>query len=144
MTTIAFDGKTMAADGRATAEDVILADDLKKLHLLETNRWSGRPAIIGMAGVTRSASGVLAWMEGRAEQPGEGAEFAALVWDGERLIMVSDECLTPESWPAPMAIGSGKIPALAAMRAGADAPRAVEVAITMDVYSGGRIRTAVL
>ncbi|OQS10079.1 hypothetical protein B0T37_10545 [Chromobacterium violaceum] len=144
MTTIAFDGITMAADGRATAEDVILADDLQKLHRLETNRWSGRPVIIGMAGVTRSVPGALAWIEGLAEQPGENADFAALVWDGERLIMVSDECLTPESWPAPMAIGSGKIPALAAMRAGANAPRAVEVAITMDVYSGGCIRTVVL
>ncbi|OBU85480.1 hypothetical protein [Chromobacterium subtsugae] len=74
MTTVAFDGKTMAADGRATAEDVFLA----------------------------------------------------------------------ESWPAPMAIGSGKLPVLAAMRAGADARRAVEVAISMDVFSGGHIRTAVL
>ncbi|MGC0154835.1 hypothetical protein ACPRNU_20450 [Chromobacterium vaccinii] len=144
MTTIAFDGKTMAADGRATAEDVILADDLQKLHQLDTNRWSLRPAIIGMSGATRSVSDALAWIEGRTEVPGEGVEFFALVWDGERLIMVSDECLTPESWPAPMAIGSGKLPALAAMRAGADARRAVEVAISMDVFRGGHIRTAVL
>ena len=107
MTTIAFDGKTMAAEGRVTAEDVILADDLQKLHRLGTNRWSLRPAIIGMTGATRSVTDALAWIEGRTEVLAEGAEFYALVWDGERLTTVGDECLTPEFWSAPAAIGSG-------------------------------------
>ena len=41
----------------------------------------------------------------------------------------------------PFAIGTGADAALAAMRAGADARRAVQIAATIDPCTGGRIRT---
>lgn len=43
-----------------------------------------------------------------------------------------------------MAIGSGEIPALAAMKAGADSRRAVQIAAELDLYTGGEIHTRFL
>ncbi|AXE31624.1 hypothetical protein DK842_18000 [Chromobacterium phragmitis] len=138
MTTIAFDGKTMAADGRSTADNIIITDEAVKLHRIETNRWSQRPAIVGISGEATAGSAVLSWLRGEGH-PDASRDWCALIWDGETARTVTADCLTPEIWPGPIAIGSGKLPALAAMRAGVDAPRAVEVAITMDVHSGGMV-----
>ncbi|AXE37131.1 hypothetical protein [Chromobacterium phragmitis] len=140
MTAIAFDGKTMAADGRSTADDIIITDEAVKLHRIETNRWSQRPAIVGLSGKATAGSAVLSWLRGEGH-PDASRDWCALIWDGETARTVTADCLTPEIWPGPIAIGSGKLPALAAMRAGADAEKAVAVAITMDVYCGGQIHT---
>ena len=47
----------------------------------------------------------------------------------------ADECFAPDAW------GSGYQYAIGAMKAGADARRAVEVAIDCDVETGGRVQT---
>lgn len=145
MTTIAFDGKTMAADGRLSAGGIIFTDSAAKIHRLETNRWTHTPAIVGLAGDDDCVDLVLKWLESDdAESPDiehPNGEWSALVWDGESIVQVSHDRLVRSHWENHACLGPGRHFALAAMRAGADAHRAVEVAISMDVYSGGKITT---
>lgn len=140
MTTIAFDGKTMAADGRITYGDIICTDDDSKIYRLEDNRWSHKPVIVGIEGEASGRAEILKWCETDAKDKPEG-EWSALIYDGSTIFVVDVKNESPELWESGVAIGSGYLAAMAAMRAGADARRAVEVAITMDVYSGGKITT---
>jgi len=131
MTTIAFDGTTMAGDGRVTADDVIARDDEVKVHRIGEK-------LIGFAGDTRFAALFIKWIEAGGLWPlPDDADYAGLVWDGRELLMyVTQE---PDVAAVPWAIGSGRHAALAVMRSGGDAAKAVEVAMTMDVFSGGVI-----
>lgn len=129
VTTIAFDGKTMASDGRVTADDVIVRDDEAKVRRVGEK-------LIGFAGDTRFAALFVRWVEMGGGWPlPEGADYAGLVWDGHELLMYLSP--QPDVAAVPWAIGSGRHAALAVMRAGGDAVKAVEVAKTMDMYSGG-------
>lgn len=141
MTAIAFDGKTMAADSRCTCGSMIFNDTAVKLHRVSHTRWDSGPAIVGCAGEYFAIPQVLAWLQG-GDSPPEGVEWSVLVWDGKTARTISESTPIPMEWGrGPVSIGSGKEAALAAMRAGSDAGKAVEVAITMDVYCGGQIRT---
>ncbi|MEN2425937.1 hypothetical protein AA0N74_07845 [Chromobacterium vaccinii] len=141
MTAVAFDGKTMAADSRRTCDKIIIDDAAIKLHRVSSTPWSNREAIVGFAGDYMAIPLILGWLHG-GDKPPEGLEWSVLVWDGETARTMSESTPMPMEWgKGPISIGSGQDAALAALRAGADAEKAVAVAITMDVYCGGQIHT---
>ncbi|RAS14836.1 ATP-dependent protease HslVU (ClpYQ) peptidase subunit [Microvirgula sp. AG722] len=140
MTTIAFDGRTMAADGRATANGVIERDNYVKVFRLGDR-------LVGFAGDTRYLPGVKRFLldeEKSLPTPAGESEFDVLVWDGHVLRAYTDGVDEPDDFEWPWAIGSGAMPAIAAMRAGADAEHAVRIAMTMDVFTGGQVTTLTL
>lgn len=134
MTTIAWDGKTLAADTLGTC------NGLREGHAPKAVRIGG--VILAGDGSRALFLRFRAWFfEGRKgpcpyeDKEAEGNGIA--IQDGVLT------CWGPQGpWPVTQrlfAIGSGYPVALGAMHAGADARRAVEIAISLDTGSGGEI-----
>ena len=133
MTTVACDGKSLAADGMVTGSDAVHMLSFPKARRLPDGSvfaWSGQPND-GDAW-ERFLSGTDA--EIRAS---DGSEAIRLFLGGE--IICYNEIGRGYKQSAPCATGSGVKFALAAMLAGAPSKRAVEIACELDVYSGGTI-----
>jgi ATP-dependent protease HslVU (ClpYQ) peptidase subunit len=141
MTTIACDGRTMAGDGRMTANFVVVTDDAVKVHRLGDGR------IVGMSGGSAHKLPLLAWLDAN-----DGTRFDPDYQDGEEhinAIVLHPDGTLDQINPygrairitAPATIGSGCELALGAMMAGLDATAAVAQAMKRDIYSGGTITT---
>ena len=133
MTTIACDGKSLAADGMATCNGIVTDRNMIKIWKLKDGR------LLGCAGDAGTAIAFREWLEG-GEKPELNDNFDALVLnrDGE-CFYYSRPNLVPVPAELPTAIGSGMGFAIAAMDAGATAVRAVEIACGRDTLSGGHI-----
>lgn len=136
MTTIACDGRQMAADGQVTDDENIITeiDDVKVERLKDGS-------IIALAGAAHARPALRAFLEGKA-----AAVEACGQWDALRLmpngsgLYYSDKHPTfgiRATWPA--ALGSGSKLAMGAMLAGASAKKAVEIACQRDIGSSGKI-----
>ena len=134
MTTIATDGKMMAADGMVCDDDTIVDLAFAKLRRLADG------TVIGLAGSAYDLDAVADWLGGAARD----APFPTLDKSSETLMLLPDgrvrfmdhkgRCIDTA---IPAATGSGMKFALAAMYAGVDPFRAVEIAARLDVHSGG-------
>lgn len=145
MTTIAFDGRTLASDGQVSGGYI---SSYKYKKIFSKNGW-----LIGAAGRLSECAMFIEWFEkwlhaqeGREQgikvdpvEPFDREEFTALVISPERECMVFESGRDMFEVEAPFAIGSGSPFAIAAMKAGAGAKKAVEVAIDLDPYSGGEV-----
>lgn len=137
MTTIAYDGKVMAAD---------------RLHVSGYTKsyarkiWCLRPGVIvGAAGPAATAAEVIDWLD----RGGHPADFPkAQREDGWSLVLVvaHGRIMRIEQGPIPIMIdgpyaaaGSGAEFALAAMASGKSAAEAILVAADMDTGTGGGI-----
>ncbi|WP_460528124.1 hypothetical protein [Chitinimonas naiadis] len=136
MTTIAWDGKTVAADTQANNSG--LRSRTKKLFRLSDGRT------YGFTGEIQDGRVVYSWLDsGQPEpKPVVSSGFVALLIcpDGHAYTMEDKLVLLPVLEPF-RAIGSGRNFAMGALAVGADAVRAVAAAISLDVYSGGEIET---
>jgi hypothetical protein len=138
VTTIACDGKVMAADGLVTnGNDIAVEFDEKKIWRLPDG------SILGAAGSTDGCEAIRRFLSNADEKLETVAEFDAirLMPDGSGL-SYSDkggEKSTRCTWPA--TLGTGGSIALGALLAGASPRRAVEIACQRDCGSGGKIRT---
>jgi len=141
MTTIAYDGKIIAGDGRITAGATIIGGDCKKLLYVQT---TAHRCIVAFAGdlvvKTRFNNWVAGGMtaKGWAELELDDGEFEAFVTTKDGILYFSDS-KHPVEYAAPCATGSGMDFALAAMKAGKNAVEAVELASELDIYTGGEI-----
>lgn len=138
MTTIACDGRTMAADSQeTTGGDVRIRSDAVKVALLDDG------TVLGVSGDANALPAFVKWLNAgspRDDRPtGFDATLLRLRPDGtvEDAQAKSGVCWAPR--PAPCALGTGQEFALGAMAAGADAAAAVEIAIRYDVFSGGSV-----
>lgn len=141
MTTIAFDGKTMACDTRVVCGSNYYNTDTK-MHENDTY-------VIGAAG--DAGVGILLVKDDGILVPKHyDFDFSALVWvkDTETLCRVefykSWDCALSLVIPvadAYAAVGSGAPYALAAMECGHSAPGGVHVASKFDPDTGGKIIT---
>jgi ATP-dependent protease HslVU (ClpYQ) peptidase subunit len=142
MTTIAYKDGIMAADGRETLDGFILNDACKKIMRL------GDGSLVGGHGETQGINQVMdALFAGKDKLPkAEGADLLMVKPDGKMYLKEGgDRKFRPlESNLKFYAIGSGARYAITAMKAGADAKRAVELAIEADVWSGGKIQVVPL
>jgi ATP-dependent protease HslVU (ClpYQ) peptidase subunit len=146
MTTIVANRVCMAADSKVTEESTFYYTN--KLRVI-------RGCIVGGAGATDAVNIFLDWFrDGGAEG---AAPYVELPKDGEddagiivlvlstRGLFLYTSCCEPDPLDDEFyAVGTGKGPALAAMRMGATPRRAVEVAAEIDPNTGGRVRVITL
>lgn len=142
MTTIAYDGKTVAADKQSTACNM-------KRRVTKLFRVGG--AVVGITGSLDLGMEMVDWLRNGSEPSSFPAaqrtsEFVHVLLvnpDGRAFhFEQSPFPVTVES--VPYAIGSGMAYAMAAMRLGASAEQAVAVASEFDIYTGMGIDTVAL
>lgn len=140
MTTIAFDGKTMACDTRVAGDHIYNTD---------TKIYENEFAVIGVAG--NAEAGIILVKDDSILVPKHyDFDFEALVFvkDTEKVYKVAFY----KSWDCALssvirvadsfaAVGSGSPYALAAMECGYSAQGAVAVASKFDLNTGGKIIT---
>ncbi|EQB1369305.1 hypothetical protein ACYB2G_003780 [Salmonella enterica subsp. enterica serovar Chester] len=162
MTTIVFDGKTLACDGQVTVEERSAATQYRKIHTPpEGTMWKllGEDVkAIGLAGDVAALQSVRQELTlerfGGIERGGvrfettypEQIEFIVLAVLTDGRVIDASKCKDNKYASyvfvePPYAIGSGAHYALGALGAGVDAPTAVEVAKRYDLYSGGQTQT---
>lgn len=142
MTVIAWDGKTLAADKRAT--NCNLASTVTKVHRLPDG-------LVAFSGGGAHASELLNWFFG-ARNPdtyprrdGDDGAGSLLIKEDGTIFVYSSTNPFPERIENQFyARGSGRDYALAAMYLGCDARKAVEVACVFDVSCGNGVDTMTL
>lgn len=134
MTTIAWDGKTLAADTQWTCA-YVQQHSTPKIHTANGIAW-------GAAGDAGSALLFDEWMrDGRPDDKKPYFDkdlFVAIVVENGKAFRY-EYALIPIPAGRPAATGSGGEIAMGAMMAGATAQRAVEIAIALDMGCGGEI-----
>ena len=140
MTTIAWDGKTLAVDSMVTNGAVVVSTTEKKLFL-----DVGRFKAIAMAGSIVQLLPLIEWIRGgeKGDSPEmDGTDHLMCVTDKGKLLAFWHGCSdTGLQCDGVSAGGSGCEIALGAMDAGATAVEAVKIACKRDVYTGGRVRS---
>ncbi len=144
MTTIAFDGSTMACDSMAVCEfsnnHVIAGVQVEKI--VQRERY-----VFGYSGNIEFKDRLIDWvLEGcdREKFPlryEKSPESTLIFWDGNELFVTGHSLPVCQRVEGYFAIGSGSPIALGALFAGATASEAVEAAIKHDVYTGGAVKT---
>lgn len=138
MTTVAWDGRMLAADRRSSWGGTPVQIDTK---IIRARHPSGRVLLVGCCGITEECHAIREWLLGNREQPEVtdvrimGVDETGHVWVGSK----------PGFWAPigrrPWAIGSGADYALGAMAAGKSARDAVLIAATLDTSTGDGVTT---
>lgn len=129
MTTIAFDGKTLAADTRAHGSIIL---KVRKVHRLSDG------SMFGAAGSCQEILAVLAWLNG-GDKPSDLDNFEALIITRAGAQRLGERLMRAPVLEPFYAIGSGSHFAIAAMALGKNAIDAVRLAARFDIYTGGAI-----
>lgn len=140
MTIIVWDGKTLAADKRATSSGFI-GGIVTKIH-----RWDG--GLCAFAGNFALGHAMVEWLRSgadvakfpAAQRTDDWVSFLVVHADG-RVVRYEKEPVALPFENLPQVMGSGRDYALAALYLGCDARRAVEVACAMDESCGNGIDT---
>lgn len=136
MTTIAWDGRTLAADTRNTNGNTAWCGE--KLHRLADGRL--------FAGCSDAGAVIAAveWLNDPSQgkpQIDKETGFCGLLVKRDGSVWYVDRYLAPQRVSQPfIAAGSGRDFAMAAMHLGKSAVDAIEVAAEFDIYTGGPIR----
>jgi len=136
MTTIAWDGKTLAADRRVSYGSI---SDAKMTKIAKT-----KFGLCGAAGNSSLAAGFKRWFHNgeKGDPPtlGKDGEIAtAFIIRSSGLRLHYDQCGWYEVDPGPFAIGSGYEIAIGAMESGKSAVQAVQIAAKLDGCTGNEI-----
>lgn len=143
MTTYAWDGEYLAADGRITTGRTISTEKHVKLHKLEGVHFNGDPLIyMAFAGSVYQAYTIVHHIDEEGYYDDADTEEIEALIIGENNIYVLEagsSLLYP--WAEDIyAGGSGGDFALSALRLGLNAREAVKHACKLDIYSGGKIK----
>ncbi len=139
MTTIAFDGRSMAADKQMNTGGM---KHLNASSKIRRGPYRGQPALYGGSGTTVFSAAVTEWLiagepeDKRPELPGPEDTFTVIVATADGVFEYIDSLRPIFLGDIPWAIGSGAEYAFGAMDAGACAKRAVEIACGRDCSSG--------
>lgn len=141
MTTIAFDGRSIAADRMCSIGNTPVRSPHPKIRRLV---YKNLPAVMGTSGSVEYGHALVDWLQAGAhagKEPelsndGDSNYCTVLLATKESVYLFSNSCVGVPLGAIPWAAGSGADYALGAMAAGASAKRAVEIAITLDVNSG--------
>lgn len=134
MTTIAWDGRTLAGDQ--------LADRGGLQHMVTTKVWrldDGR--LYGGSGDWPDVIAVRDWLNGKSDKPTVISDYAGILvgLDGScEIVGARVDVRHPAPFPF-FAVGSGRDYAIAAMHLGCSAAAAISVARLYDTYTGGEI-----
>lgn len=138
MTTIASNGLTVAADGRAMLGDEPIRDDIQKIY-----KRDGR--VLAFTGSTRFQPAAIEWgfsgfdPEKQPVVKDKDDAWSVAEYFPDCVVVYNDSCPYPFTYPYPFAMGSGQDYALGALAAGATPERAIEIAIRFNVRTGGKI-----
>ena len=135
MTTCCYDGNILAADTRQVGS-YIDNHQAQKIHKIAST-------YIAIAGDVQQALVFIRWYKNQTEprpDPNHMKDFEALVIKKGIPYYAADLCELVEIG-SPCAIGSGCDYAMAAMLGGADAKQAVRIAMKLDPWTGGRVRS---
>lgn len=140
MTTVACRSGVLAADTQMTCDGDIKAYGRKLVYVKEKNAW------VGYAGLLSDCQKFVRWFSGEAphETFDEEDDFSALIMYADGRVECMGSSLKAHRLEEDefFAIGSGSSAAMAAMHMGADAKRAVEIAMLVDIGTGGEVVTA--
>lgn len=129
MTTIAWDGRVLAADTQCSIHRM----STEKLHRLADG------SLVGMAGNSGTCLRVVKALDAGEVEPFDPGEYAYLrVWPDGRAEFSTGDGAVPMQQPY-FAIGSGADYAMGALAMGADAMAAVRIAALFDSHTGGRV-----
>ncbi len=147
MTTVCWDGKTMAADKQMDTGNMKHPVARSKIR---TGTYHGMPALFGGAGTTVYSDAVIEWLiagmpdEHKPEMPSNPDSFTVIVATETGAYEYIDSLRPVPLGQVKWAIGSGGEYAFGAMDAGANAKRAVEIACGRDTSSGMGVDTLTL
>lgn len=156
MTTVAFDGRYLASEGRSTTgEGFICGREEQKIFPM-TISLGGKDTevVVGISGSAITIQSFVRFLEEGGDMLDRESEFSLfnthpnpehasigvvmVTRDGE-VSLISEE-LVPFPAESPLCAGSGTPFATTAMSCGMNAVQAVYKAIEFDVYSGGKLR----
>lgn len=150
MTTVAWDGKTLASDTQASSGDVVCSTSEQKIYTPPESGWEVCGDKVLAFGCSGDCGAEMELQDLLAHNLTYATEFLptfsftalAVVGAGRTYIIAKEKGETRSSISLqvePYAIGSGGLIARTAMYCGKDARAAVLVAIDLDCYSGGRV-----
>lgn len=137
MTTIASDGKTVAADGQMTAGNEIVSRDRTKIK-------THKDAILAFTGASALQDVMFTWYEEGADPAKitgclSDQDWTLAVFRAAGVMYYRNNCPYPLAAAYPFAVGNGQDYATGAMMAGASARRAIEIACDKDIMTSGQI-----
>lgn len=135
MTTIAWDGKTLAADTLAVSGGGLKRTAEKIFRLTDGRLYGG-------SGEYQEVLLVRDWLNG-GTKPDKLDDFSGLLIDGTRSYRIESKCVLMPIAESFHAVGSGRDFALSAMYIGRSAREAVELAMRFDAWTGGEITVLV-
>lgn len=140
MTTIAWDGHTLAA------ESLITEGSMRVGYMNKIIRLNNGGYVAG-AGLTHVSQMVADWMNGKREAPSEKELKDSIIFyiDSMGKAWIYDQTVSA-AMPAQKkdACGSGSAFARVALEMGATAEEAVKIAMKFDTFSGGKINKVVI
>lgn len=138
MTTIAWDGKTLAVDSYVNQGDIITDKDGIKIFY-----DVGDYHAAAIAGLLIPLGDFVEWLKGEKEKdhPKADGEIVVVDSNGDAYSFFPDDSHNPtQRRMSPYATGSGRKLAIGAMEAGATAIEAIEIAARRDPFTGGKVR----
>ncbi|CAM7596889.1 peptidase HslV family [Escherichia coli] len=150
MTTIAWDGKTLASDTQATSGDVVCSYTEQKIYTPPESGWEVCGSKVVALGCSGDCGAEMELQELLKNNLTYASEFLptfsftalAITGAGRAYIISKEKGETRASISLqvePYAIGSGGLIARTAMHCGKNAREAVQVAIDLDCHSGGSV-----
>lgn len=138
MTTIAFDGRTLAADRGSWSGG--FHQHVKKVHRVTAP--DGRRFLVALMGEGAFAVRVLRWMRGEIDHPGqclkdnEDRDCAVVIDEQRRVWRLSASRLEYVQYQGNLhSAGAGQEFAMGALMAGADAVKAVKITMQVSDYA---------
>ena len=139
MTTIAWDGMTLAGDRCSWSSGV--RRTVKKVH--KVTAPDGRRYLVGFTGDGDFCMAVLAWMKGEGERPAyadfgvdAANQFAVVIDEEMKVWALSANLKYSRFYEQRMAYGAGQDMAWGALEAGADAKTAIQIVARRSDYAG--------
>ena len=139
MTTIAWDGKTLAVDSAIENNETIVSLKGEKLF-----NNIGNYRAVAIAGSIPDMMSFISWLNKGGDNPPEYNGGAFAVDKKGKLFGFYNGSGIPIKEDSPAVMGSGGGVALGAMDAGATAIEAIKIAIKRDCYTGGRVQSFTL
>jgi hypothetical protein len=137
MTTIAFDGETLAADRGSWSNGLHQA--VRKAYRVTAP--DGRRFLVALAGDGAFAMRVLRWMRGEIDHPGpcmaddETRDVAVVIDERRQVWRMNSRLIYVPYLGKVHAHGAGQEVALGALMAGADAVRAIRITMQVSDYA---------
>ncbi|TQV82851.1 hypothetical protein [Aliikangiella coralliicola] len=143
MTSIVWDGKSLAGDGRLTVNGYIVDSYFSKVRKINANLRGERVIAIGLSGDADAHHYIESWIKNDClDDLPDCMEIGGIIVTESKAYSFCDDsngrlCLINDSF----AVGSGAPLCLSALKLGLNAKEAVKHAASIDVYTGGRVRS---